>query len=310
MQSGSLGGDPVDARLAKMAARQHGVVSVWQLQALGCSKHAIHYRVTTGRLHRVHRGVYAAGHTNLSARGRWLAAVLACGPGAVLSHGDAAALHHLAPLPSGLIHVTATSRHALAGVRCHPVRGWHTEDGLIVEAIPVTTVERMLLDEAETLHPQRLRDLLERAQRQDRLDYRAIAAMIDRNPGRHAIKALRAALAECDDDPAWVQSDLERRLRQIVDDHGLPRPLMNQYVEGQLVDAVWPDRNLIVEVDGWRFHRSKRSFEDDRRRDADLVEAGWRVVRITFDRIANHPAAVAAQLRRLLCGGPARRPAR
>jgi hypothetical protein len=131
--------------------------------------------------------------------------VLACGPEAVLSHQDAATLHDLRPVGGGLIHVSAPSRHVLKGIRCHRVRTLHPDDGVVIEGIPVTSLERTLLDLAETLHPQRLRDGLEQAQRQDKLDFLEIEAMIARNNCRHGIKALRPALAESADERPWTQ---------------------------------------------------------------------------------------------------------
>jgi very-short-patch-repair endonuclease len=295
---------PDDTRLGKLAESQHGVVSRRQLLELGFSSQAIKTLVARKRIVRLHRAVYAVGHKRLTAQGRWMAAVLACGPGAVLSHHQAAAHHHLRQIGGGLIHVTAPTRHHVPGIRCHYVRALHPEDAAIIDGIPVTTLARTYLDLAEVLNHRRLLEALEAGERLDKLDLRAIEATISRNPDRRAIKPLRSALTQLDDDPPWLQSPTEQAFRDIVRSHGLPEPQYNVYVEGELVDAVWSAHRLVVEVDGWGYHRSKRSFTNDRRRDRVLVAAGWRVVRFTSDDVADHLGAVAAELSELVRGGP------
>lgn len=293
-----------DTRLAKLAARQHGVVSRRQLLELGYSRTRIQRRLDKRRLHRVHPAVYAVGHQRLTAQGRWMAAVLACGPGAVLSHHQAAAHHHLRQIGGGPIHVTAPTRHHIPGIRCHGVRSLHPEDITVVDGIPVTTLARTYLDLAEVLNHRRLIEALEAGERQNKLDLHAIEAAVGRNPGRRAIKPLNSALTQLGDEPPWLQSPAERAFRDIVRRHGFPEPQYNVYVEGELVDAVWSEQRLVVEVDGWGFHRSKRSFANDRRRDRVLVKRGWRVVRFTSDDVTLCPEAVAAELSELLRGGP------
>ena len=208
MQSGSHYGNSGDTRLAERAAAQHGVVSTGHLRELGYSKHTIHDRVTHGRLHRIHRGVYAVGHPRISLRGRWLAAVLACGTDAVLSHRDAATLHDLRPVSSGSIHVTATSRHTIDEICCHYVKALHPDDCVIVDGVPVTSVSRAFLDLAEMLNARRLRSTMEQAQRQNKFDLRLIQAVIARSPGRRGLKPLAAALvhssmSRCGPSQSW-----------------------------------------------------------------------------------------------------------
>jgi len=294
--------EPDEARLAQLAHGQHGVVSTAQLHALGFSRQAIYTR--RGRLlHRVHRGVYAVGHTRLSPKGRRMAAVLACGPGAVLSHRAAAGLHGVYHPGSGLIDVTAATRHNLPGIRCHSVRQpLDGDDRTIIDGIPVTSLARTGLDCAETLISRQLQAILENAERQEKLNLLAFDALIARSPGRHGIKPLTQALANLRDDPPWTQSELEDAFLQLIQRAGLPTPLTNQIVEGFLVDAYWPEHNLVVEVDGWKTHKTKRAFEVDRQRAVKLEIAGYRVARFTRDRIMNHPAEVARDLRMLLIG--------
>jgi very-short-patch-repair endonuclease len=239
-----------------------------------------------------------------------MAAVLACGEGAVLSHLDAAALHDVRRTGSGRIHVSAPSRHNIPGVRCHRVPSLHAEDAATVEGIPVTSLARTCLDLAEVLSPGRLIDVLEAGQRQNKLDVRAIIATIDRNPGRRGLRTLQAAIAELADDPPLLQSDLERAFRRLVRAFDLPMPQFNVYVEGELCDVVWPEHRLIVEVDGWNWHRSRRAFGNDRARDRKLIRAHWTVVRFTDDQVEKDPAGVAAEVSDLLRDGPWPPPAR
>jgi very-short-patch-repair endonuclease len=267
---------------------------------LGFSSQAIKTLVARARLQRIHRAVYAVGHTRLTANGRWMAAVLACGRDAVLSHRDAAALHDLRQIGSGLVHVTAPRKHELEGIRCHWARTLDPRDTSIVDGIPVTSLARTYLDIAELLTHARLIDALEAGQRQNRLDVGALHAVIARNHGRHGIEPLHAAIAKLDDEPALLQSPPEHAMRALIRHHGLPQPQFNTYIEGELVDLVWPQHRLVVEVDGWGYHRSKRSFATDRRRDRKLVRAGWRVVRFTADDVTDRPEEVAAELSELL----------
>ena len=239
-----------------------------------------------------------------------MAAVLACGPGAVLSHRDAAALHDLRQIGSGAVHVTATGRHVVKGVRYHWARTLDRDDCTVIDAIPVTSLARTYLDTAEMLTHSRLIDALEAAQRQDKLNIATIDAVIARNPGRHGIHPLRAAIAELTDEAPLLQSGLERAFRHLIRTHGLPTPQFNVYIEGELVDAVWPEHRLVVEVDGWNYHRTKRSFKNDRRRDRKLLRAHWRAARFTGDEVTGDAAGVAAELSELLSDGPWPRPER
>lgn len=273
---------------------------------LGYSVQMLRTMVNRARLHRIHRGVYAVGHARLTAHGRWTAAVLACGSGAVLSHREAAALHDLRRIGSGAVNVTAPGRHNIQGVRCHSVRHHHEDDITVADGIPVTTIARTLLDLAELPSAHTLTRVLEQAERMDVFDLRAIDAVIARNPGRRGIKPLRKALRKLTDHAGWTQSRLEREFVELAREYGLPTPLTNQYVEGELVDAYWPDQRVVVEVDSWLWHKTRRSFEADRARDAKLTALGYRVIRITDVRLRDERAAVAAELWAMLSAAPAR----
>jgi Transcriptional regulator, AbiEi antitoxin/Protein of unknown function (DUF559) len=296
---------PVDARLARLATRQHGIVSRNQLLTLGLTDTQISRRVRHGRLHRLHRGVYAVGHVRLTQRGRWLAAVVACrsaGSQSVLSHRAAGRLHGiLRSAPSNPIDVIATRRHQPRGVRCHWVRGLHPDDITIVDAIPVTTVHRTFLDLAEVMHPLRLFDALELSVRLQRFDLAEMHAVIARNPGRHGLKPLQAQLASLTGTPAWLDSRLEAEfLFQLRQHPDLPEPLTHQVVEGEPVDFYWPDHRVVVEVDGDLYHSLPRDRLNDTRRDRKLTLAGYAVLRVSELELKTEPERVMADLRALL----------
>jgi very-short-patch-repair endonuclease len=296
-----------DARLNRLAWEQHGVVHDWQLLALGYSRQAIRTLILKGHLVYIHRGVYAVGHARLSHKGRWMAAVLAFGPGAaVLSHGHAAALHDLRTVPSTAIDVTSPLRRKPERVRAHWARTLDPLDTTTIDAIPVTTVARILLDQAEHLSPQRLRTLLEATLRRDLFDLAAITATIARNPGRHGIAPLTEALADLPDEAPWTQSRLERAMLELIRAAGLPEPAVNVVIDGDVVDFFWRHHNVVVEVDGWDAHRTHAAFTADRRRDARHTAAGRRVARFVYDDVVNRAPAVSVQLSGLLAAASGR----
>lgn len=280
---------------------QHGVVATAQMEAIGYSRPAIARRVADHWLRPVHRGVYTTSHTPLRFVGHCMAAVLACGPDALVSHHAAFALWELRPTPQGRIDVTAPVRRRHAGVRCH-VSAVPAVDRAEIDGIPVTALARTALDYAESSSPRQLRAALEAGQRRLMLDARAFDLVIARNHGRRGLRPLRLALAELIDEPPWTQSELEERFRELLLGSGLPMPSFNVPVAGSLVDCAWVAQRLIVELDGFAFHRGRASFEDDRRRDRALAVAGWRVVRITYRQIVEQPERVIDDLRRLLAG--------
>jgi hypothetical protein len=293
---------PRDRDIAELAGRQHGVVAYWQLIAIGFGRGAIDHRVATGSLHPFHKGVYAVGHSAIGYMGRWMAGVLACGPEAVLSHQNAAALLGLRPMSSSAVHVTVPgrTRRGPRGITVHRVRSLHADDCWEEEGIPVTSLARTLLDLAEVLPPRQLIRAIEQAERLQVFDLNAIEQLLARGPGRHGTKPLRAVLAEIDGEPPKINSDWERDFLDFCQDHGLPPPELNVIVEGYEVDALWRDQKLIVELDSWGSHRSRPAFEQDRVKDAALQLTGYRVLRITWRRLENEPAAVAATVRAFL----------
>jgi predicted transcriptional regulator of viral defense system len=276
---------PLDRRVAELADRQWGVVSVGQLRTLGLSKDAVLWRVRAGRLHRLHHGVYAVGHTVLKREGRWLAAVLACGEGAVLSHLSAAAHHGLLQSEASRIDVTTPRRRAgNATIRLHRSRSLDARDTTTHQGIPITSVPRTLLDLAPTVQSHLLERALAQAQRLDLYDHRAIEDVLARANGHRGRAALTEATAQ---EPKLTRSELEARFLALVRDAGLPEPLTNFLLAAPdhprlEVDLYWPTHRVIVELDGYETHRTRHAFEQDRARDAALTAAGYKIVRFTW----------------------------
>jgi hypothetical protein len=267
-----------DSEMARVAGRQHGVISVQQLAAAGLDKHAVAWRVRTGRLHRLHRGVYAVGHRSLSWRGRWMAAVLAAGDGAVLSHHSAAALWEFIRPIGESIEVSVgrdTGRGRRAGIRVHRS---HTLEPRVTtwrHGIPVTTPARTIADLEGTVAPY----LLRRAIRQAEIAGHRLGAGVTVHRTR---------------------SDLEFDFLALCDRHGLPRPEVNVRVGRLLVDFLWREARLAVETDSWDYHRGSVAFEDDHERELALRQAGFEVRRFTGAQLERRPDAVAADLARAL----------
>jgi very-short-patch-repair endonuclease len=300
--SGQRRASAVDHAIAMLAWRQWGVVTRSQLRALGLSDDEIDYRISVGRLRLIHRGVYAVGHHRLSAEGIWLAAVYAGGEDAVLSHRSAARLWDLLP-HNGRIEVTTR-----AGRRDRP--GIHyfrssvdSSDRSEHRSIPVTTVARTLFD-LGAVDARRVPKALEQAEVLGMLDIRELRRLIDANPRRPVTSALRTALARAAARRGITRSELEERFRELVEGAGLPGAEMNRPIDlGSLVieaDAVWAGSRVLVELDGYAFHRTPAAFERDRARDRAAVAAGWRVIRITWKQLAEDPAGLVNDLRRAL----------
>jgi very-short-patch-repair endonuclease len=268
---------------------------------MGFTRHHVQDRLDAGRLHRIHRGVYAVGHRSITAKARWMAAVLAAGPDALLSHRQALSLWDLLAIPSGAIHVTVpahSGKPGPKGVRVHTTEHLTAADRTQIDNIPVTSLAWTLVDHAATAHPQRVRSVLEQVQRREL--HVELDELLERFPNRKGTKAIRAALAQMRGPAPWTQSQLEDRFLALIRESGLPEPETNVLVEGELVDALWRDQRLIVEVDGYEFHKSRAQFETDRRRDAKLQVAGYRVLRVTQRRLQNDAGAVLAEILALL----------
>jgi len=280
--------------VVRFARAQHDVIRSDQLRGLGVHPRAITRWMDSYRLFPVHRGVYAVGRPTLNARGRWMAAVLACGNGAFLSHRSAAALWGLMPVGSGDVHVTVetSGRRKQKGIAVHTTRELPGEHGAELERIPLTSVARTIGDLSFAMEASRLANVLETAERLRLLDANALARA-------RCSKALKVLLGE-GVMAADTRSKLEERFLSFCEDEGLPRPATNVVVAGHDVDAFWPGHALVVELDSFEFHRTRASFERDRSRDRALQLAGYRVVRVTDRMLRREPAQLAAALRALL----------
>jgi very-short-patch-repair endonuclease len=285
--------------LSALARRQYGVVTREQLRCLGVGDTGIRERVRTRRLHRLHRGVYALGHDALKREAHWLAAVLACGPGAVLSHASAAAHWGIRQSAAANVDVTVPARSGRTrrkGIRIHRSARLSEEETIVHEDIPTTTVARTLLDLADTLPTQALKRTIAEAEYLRLLDMTSLIAVVEANPGRRGKRVLEMAQAE----PEWTRSELEQRFLEMVSRRGLPRPVVNTIIEGYEVDFLWPDDKVIVEVDGRGAHGTRDAFERDRLRDRRLLRAGYRTVRVTDLGLRYDEDAIAADLEALV----------
>ncbi len=288
-----LGGTQLDAA-GQLAAGQHGVVSRRQLLDAGLTSRMVQARVARRQLLPLHRGVYAVGHAQLRPEGRWLAAVLAAGPGAALSHRSAAALHGIRE--SAALDVTTMRRVTVRGVVVHRTTRLDGEDVTTRRGVQTTTVARTLVDLAKVVTAEQLGKSLREMDRRGCLGTAVVESCRGRGDG-----ALRAALERhARLATTLTLSELEDRFLALLDDHDLPRPLTNHMLHGMKVDAVWPGQRLAVELDGWAFHHDRAAFEDDRARSARLAQAGWTPVRFTHAQVVEKPREVAATLRALL----------
>jgi very-short-patch-repair endonuclease len=306
---GQLGTRP-EAAIAELAASQHGLVARDQLAALGSGRGAIEHRVARGRLHVVHRGVYAIGHRLLTRDGHWMAAVLAVGPGAVLSHRSAAALWGMRDTLRAAIEVTAARKCRRPGIEAH--RAVLLPDEVTVRrGIPVTNPARTLLDPAAVVSQRELEHALNEAEIQKLTSPISLDAVVARHPNRNGTTAIKRALRKQREIGETVtKSRLERRFLELLDEHDIPRPRTNEPLGPYLPDALWADQRLVVELDSYGIHTTRRAFEQDRARDRALTTAGYRVIRISWRRLQNEPRTIARELITLLDSTPSPRSAR
>lgn len=271
----------LDTLIARLAGRQHGAVARWQLVALGVDPTAIQRRLADGRLRRIHRGVYAVGP--LDRKGYWMAAVLACGEGALLSHRDAAMLWDLRATDRAAIDVTAPGarRRRRLRITVHGTGEIHPDGRAEVDGIPVTSVARTLLDLAEVVPPEHLRRAYEAAERHELLDTHQVHELLARSNGRRGLPAVLALLDYDPREAVESRSDLESRFLDLIREAGLPLPQLNVLVEGFLVDAYWPQARLVVELQSWEHHGHRQAFERDSSKLTKLQVAGYRALPVT-----------------------------
>lgn len=284
-----------DRAVVALARRQHAMVTTRQLVAAGLGRSAVASRVARGWLMPRHRGVYQVGPV-CPPHGGDMAAVLACGPRALLSHYSAAALWGIRASHEGPVHITVHGRppRTRRGIEVHGTARAHALDAAVLHGLPLTNPARTVRDLAPLLSQHELDRVTEQAQVLNLATKVAIEGLLD---GGRGTAALRRALY---DEPSLTRSEAERLLRRLIREARLPRPDTNIRIHGHEVDFVWRSRRVIVEVDGFAYHGSRAAFERDRARDADLAAAGYRVVRITWRQLTNEPHAVVARLAVLL----------
>jgi very-short-patch-repair endonuclease len=289
----------VEGAITDFAGRQHGIVARRQLIHAGLSVAVVRTRVRSGRLRPVFRGVYLAG-PSLTPGARELAAVLASGRGAVLSHRSAGHIWGITPPRSADapvdVSITADRNGGRRpGIRVHRVQRLPQDETTVRNGIPVTTPARTLSDLAGVLGARQLEQALATAERLDLIDRTQVVTVLDRSPRRPGARALRT-LVERKSELAFTRSEAEERLLKLVERAGLQRPALNARVAQYQVDFLFRGSNVVVEVDGFAYHSSRRMFERDRSRDADLQSRGYRILRVTSKQLSEQPEAVLARL--------------
>lgn len=288
-------------QLSELATRQHGVVSIRQLtKRLGYSRSAVSRAVEAGRLHRLYRGVFAVGHLDINPLGECLAAVLACGPEALLSHRSAAWLWGVSTRgPHPIEVIAANSRKARESIRTHRSRGITGADRALRERIPVTSLARTLLDCAAAVPFGLLQRYLERSEELRLFDLREVEELLGRTGGHPGRGPLRNAI-NLYKPSSFSRSTKEKLLFSLIMRAGLPQPRAN-YVEcGYELDFYWPELRFTVELDLFETHGTRAAFERDRKRQEDLKLAGIEMVRISGRRLEREPHEVIARVARLL----------
>ncbi len=291
--------------MAELARRQHGVVSIRQLEALlGYTRASVQRAVEVGRLHQINHGVYAVGHTNLSKHGECLAAVLAVGPGSLLSYWSAGWLWGILSTPPRPFHVTASGPRRLRDrdpVKVHRARNLVAVDRAFVGGIPVTSLARTLLDLAEVLKPEPLAKVLEQAEKSKHFDGLELLAVCARSRQHRGSKRLLAAFgAHRPSRHRLLRSNPERDFLALIERSDLPLPATNYFFGRYELDAYWSTARLAVEIDSFWTHGSRRAFETDRERDAFLLEEGIRTLRVTDRQLERQPDQVLRRVAALL----------
>lgn len=289
--------------------RQEGVASLGQVSEIGLTRATIYKRAQCGRLHRVYKTVYSLTPPELlSLKGRFMAAVLACGAGAVLSHRSAAHLHELRRTERRGIDVTVPGRRRPNhnGIDVHSSTTLTPADITVVDGIPCTTIARTVLDLGDVVSIRQVERVLEQGDRMEIVDLGALHDQIERNPTRKAARRLRQALASLRPGAGLTESQFEEDFLALCRRLDLPEPECQLYIDpgdgepGVRADFAWPQHRLIVETDGGKDHRTRHRFEADRRRDQRLTRLGWRVVRITWRQLHEEPGRIERLLLDLL----------
>jgi predicted transcriptional regulator of viral defense system len=286
---------------------QNGVVTLEQLEGLGLSERAIHQREAAGRLYRIHQTVYSLTPRVLTQRGKFLAAVLACGPGAVLSHRSAAYLWGLVDSWEAPIDVTAPNRRGRSpeGVAAHKDGSLQPIDKTTVHGIPCTTVARTILDFAGVEPEWKVRKAVAEAEVLQILDKAKLRALLKRSRRRRGVARLRLILDTIHPQTKRTRSELERLFLGMCTKGSVPEPEVNVWLSAPngkryQADFLWRDQRLIVEADSRRFHDTDTAFVEDRKRQQQLELAGWRVSRCTWEEVEREPGRLAITVKGLI----------
>ena len=276
-----------------IASRQHAVVSLEQLVGASVSRDEVRHRVKQGWLRREHRGVYLVGPLE-TPHSRAMAAVLAYGSGALLSHYPAAVLWGLRPPPAHTMHVIVSARGTRSrdGIQAHTAH-LHPKDATRKHGIPVTSPARTLLDLATTASHNDLDRAVNEARVHQLVSDHSLNEQFSRYPRHRGTQSLKQAMRT---EPALTRSEAERRALELIRAARLPTPKTNVHIHGHEVDLLWRQQRLVVEIDGYAFHSSRRSFERDRRKDRELAAAGYLILRITWRELTDERDAVVATL--------------
>jgi very-short-patch-repair endonuclease len=297
-EKGRDGGGRRSAEAWRLATRQHGILTRKNLLELGYGPRSIEHRLRSGRLHPVYRGVYAVGRPEVSHEGRWMATVLACGRSALLSHRSAAALWGFAKEHADYVEISVRrqSQPRLSGLRAHRRPSLPAADVTARRGIPLTTPVRTFLDLVSVMGPRDLERAINEADKRDVVDADALRHALDERGGEPGVRPLRRIL----DKHTFRLSDdeLERLFRPLAADAGLPVPLTKQMVDGFEVDFFWPDLGLVVETDGWRYHRTPSAQARDALRFQTHTAAGFTPLRFSHYQVKYEPTHVLDILRR------------
>ena len=293
-------------KVLEIACAQHGVMSARRLMEIGLRRAGIQHAVTAGRLHPIHAGVYAVGRADLTPKGHRMAAVLACGQGAVLSYAAAAADYAIRPSAASRIDVTIPRSTTLSrpGIRVHNHLSLEPADVTVRDGIPISSVARTLLDLASVLWEPQLERACNQAVVLDLFDMRAMGDLLARSKGRRGVRRLRDVLARGDLGANIPASGLEVRYRDLCRQAGLPEPEINRYLllgdEYHEVDFLWRAQRVVIETDGGRYHSTGWQRARDARRDELLDAHGFRHARIAEDEIEHRPQVAVQAARNLL----------
>lgn len=290
----------VTAGIRELAEAQHGVFSVWQLLERGVGEDAVRSRREVGAIIPLFQGVYALGHERLTREGRWMAAALACGPGAVLSHFSAGHLWGLCG-SYGPVEVLRRSGGAThKGIRLHQTRRLEPFEVTLEKGIPVASVERVLLDLAGRTDLKRLERIFVQAYKSDCLSWSRLNRVLGLRRGCKGVGRLRWIAAEVDPVALETRSVSEVDFLALCRGASIPTPSVNVLVAGHLVDFLWPAQRVVVETDSWSHHRDGPAFEKDRQANVDLIAAGYEVHRATYKMLERNPDPFLSNVRRAL----------